>query len=78
MHTRTIPAGEFKQKCLSLMEEVASSREELVITKHGNPICKLMPLTARRQHSRFGWMKNSVKIHGDLTQPIEDQWEADR
>lgn len=77
MHARTIAAAEFKQKCLSLMEEVASSREELIITKHGTPICKLSPLPSKKQPTRFGWMKNSIKIKGDLTQPIEETWETD-
>jgi prevent-host-death family protein len=78
MHTRSIPAGEFKQKCLSLMEEVASNREELVITKHGRPICKLSPLPNRKRLSRFGWMKNSLTIHGDLTQPVQESWEINQ
>lgn len=77
MHTRTIPAGEFKQKCLALMEEVALRGEVIVITKHGNPICKLAPLTSHSaRHVRFGWMKGSVKVKGDLTTPIEEEWNA--
>ena len=34
---RTIKASEFKAKCLKLMDEVAESGEEIVITKHGRP-----------------------------------------
>jgi hypothetical protein len=42
------------------------------------PICKLVPLPLYKGHSRFGWMKNSMKIHGDLTKPVSDEWEANR
>ena len=35
--TRTITAAEFKNKCLELLDEVAESGEELVITKNGPP-----------------------------------------
>ena len=37
-------ATEFKAKCLAVMEEVAATGAEIVITKHGREICKLVPL----------------------------------
>jgi prevent-host-death family protein len=64
-----VPAGEFKQKCLALMDEVAALGTELVITKHGTPICKLMPLPINSAQQRFGWLKGAITIHGDLTEP---------
>ena len=41
--TRTIKASEFKAKCLKLIGEVAESGEEIVITKHGRPVSRLVP-----------------------------------
>ena len=41
--TRTIKASEFKTKCLKLMDEVAASGEEIVITKNGRPVSRLVP-----------------------------------
>ncbi len=73
---KIVPAAEFKQKCLALMDEVASLGIELVITKHGSPICKLTPLPRSSTQSRFGWLKGSVTIHGDLTEPVGEEWEA--
>ena len=35
---RTVSAGEFKAKCLKLMDEVNESGEQIVITKHGRPV----------------------------------------
>ena len=43
MGARTIKASEFKAKCLKLMDEVAESGEEIVITKNGRPVSKLVP-----------------------------------
>ena len=34
---RVIKASEFKAKCLQLMDEVAASGEEIIITKRGCP-----------------------------------------
>ena len=39
--TRTIKASEFKAKCLKLMDEVAETGEEIIITKNGKPVAKL-------------------------------------
>lgn len=74
---KTIPAGEFKQKCLALMDEVATLGTELIITKHGTPVCKLTPLTQTKTQKRFGWLADSVTIHGDLTKPTGEKWDAD-
>lgn len=73
---KIVAAGEFKQKCLALMDEVASLGIELVITKHGSPICKLTPLPKNLNQPRFGWLKDSIIIHGDLTEPLEEEWDA--
>ena len=40
---RKIAAGEFKARCLTLMEDVRSTREPLVITKRGKAVAKLVP-----------------------------------
>ena len=43
--TRTqIPAGEFKAKCLKLLDEVQQKHREIIITKRGKPVARLLPL----------------------------------
>ena len=44
MSDRAIKASEFKAKCLAIMDEVAATGTEVLITKHGKEICKLVPL----------------------------------
>ena len=44
MDNKTIPAGEFKQGCLAILDEVESKRVEFLITKRGRPVAKLVPL----------------------------------
>ena len=41
---RTIAAGEFKQKCLALIDQVATTGAPIVISKYGKPVARLMPL----------------------------------
>ena len=72
---RTIKASEFKAKCLKLMDEVAESGEEIVITKHGRPISRLAPYREKPK-SWFGRDRDIIQIHGDITEPIDVEWEA--
>ena len=71
---RTIAAGEFKAKCLKLMDEVQSSGEEIVITKHGTPVAKLAPVE-QKLPSLFGCMKGSIEILGNIMEPVDAGWE---
>ena len=71
---RTIAAGEFKAKCLKLMDEVQATGQEIVITKHGKPVAKLAPLE-KELPSLFGCMKGSIEILGDIIEPVDAGWE---
>ena len=62
---RTIKASEFKTKCLELMEEVAESGEEIVITKNGRPVSRLVPYREKRK-SWFGRDRDIILIHGEI------------
>lgn len=39
-----VQASEFKATCLSLLDEVAETRREVVVTKRGRPVAKLVPI----------------------------------
>lgn len=73
--SRTISATEFKAHCLTLMDEVQRSGEELIITKHGKPVARLAPVVARSA-SLVGWMRGTSEVVGDLIGP-EDVWNLD-
>ncbi len=73
---RTMKASEFKAKCLALMDEVAESGEEIVITKRGKPVAKLTPCEPP-QGSWFGRDRDIIQIHGDISSPIDVEWEAE-
>jgi len=72
----TIAAGEFKAKCLGILDEVQRQRKEITITKRGKPIAKLVPVNDR-QPSFIGRMKGTMEIVGDIVSPIDVEWEAD-
>ena len=49
MATKTIPAGAFKQGCLRILDEVAETHREVVITKRGKPVARLVPVQQERE-----------------------------
>ena len=71
--TRMIPAGEFKARCLKLMDEVAETGEELVVTKRGRPVVNLVPVQGKGK-AFFGAMKGTATVHGDIIGPFFEEW----
>jgi prevent-host-death family protein len=69
-----VAAGEFKTKCLQLLDEVAETRETLVITKFGKPVARLVPMPPAT--SLRGALKGSVLSENDIVSPLENEWEA--
>ena len=74
---RTMKASEFKAKCLRLMDEVAETGEEIVITKNGRPVSKLTPVR-KRPKTLFGMDRGRMEILGDLDEPLGVVWEAEQ
>jgi prevent-host-death family protein len=72
---KEIAAGAFKARCLSLIDEVANTRAEIVITKHGKPKARLVPYDDHPP-ALFGFMRGTVTIRGDITAPLDETWQA--
>ena len=70
---RTIKASEFKAKCLKLMDEVAETGEEIVITKNGRPVSKLVPCDEAPE-TWFGRHRDNIRILGDIVGPMPREW----
>lgn len=60
---RTVGAAEFKEKCLALLDEVGP--EGIVVTKHGKPVAKLIPIQAASK-DLIGSLKGKIRIQGDI------------
>ena len=73
--SREISAGEFKARCLAIMDEVRDRGGEYVITKRGAPVAKLVPVRQTRRRL-LGSMKGTVTTLGDIISPLDEPWEA--
>ncbi len=72
-----ISAGQFKARCLKLMDEVQEFHEEIIITKFGKPVAKLVPLEPEVKKSPYGFLKGSVLIKGDIVGSSGEKWDAE-
>ena len=71
---RTVPAGEFKARCLALLDEVAERGETVIVTKRGVPVAQVVPI---EQPQRKG-LRGSVLAEEDLVAPLGERWDAER
>lgn len=69
---REIPAGEFKSKCLALLDQVALTRQEIVVTKRGRAVARLVPI------EKAPSLRGSVLDADDIVEPIDVVWEANK
>lgn len=72
---KQIQAGQFKARCLALLDEVAVTGTEYVITKRGKPVARLVPL----EGSELPDLTGSVRYasDADLLAAVPAAWEAD-
>lgn len=70
-------ATEFKQRCLALVEQVAETRVPVLVTRHGHPVARVVPVEARSARDLSG----SVTLVSERPEDYystEERWEADR
>ncbi len=74
---KAIPAGQFKARCLRIMDEVRATREPVLITKKGRPVAKLVPAD-NQPDDIFGCLKDEIKIVGEIESPVTplEDWDA--
>lgn len=74
-----LSASHFKTHCLTLMDQVADNREPLLITKHGKPVAKLVPITPQTP-SLFGLHagQGSEAPDFDPAETTDEVWLAEK
>ncbi len=74
---KQMPAGKFKERCLSVMDDVNATGEPVIITKRGTSVAKVVPVGSKKSEL-FGFMAGEFKIVGDIEGPVVPlaQWEV--
>src|SRR5579862_80494 len=74
---KIVPAGKFKAQCLALIDDVHDHGEEVVITKRGKLMARLVAVENKKPKSIFGFLKGRVRTIGDIVSPIIEPQEWD-
>lgn len=70
----TVPAGVFKARCLAILDEVAATGNEVVVTKRGKPVARVVAVSEPPS------LRGSVRFNvpdDELIAPIEEHWDAE-
>jgi len=72
-HAVHISASQFKATCLELMDDIARTGRDVVVTKRGHPVVRV---SAASQHveSPWGFLRGTIVRHGDIVSADEAQW----
>ncbi len=73
---QVIKASEFKAKCLHLMDVVNETNEEIIITKNGKPVSRLLPYK-QQCASLFASHKDKLHSRDSLIDPVDESWSAE-
>lgn len=71
---KSISAGVFKSRCLSVIDDVANTGQPIIVTKGGRPIAKVIATDRRRRTN----LRGSVTFHGDIVEPVLRDWDIDQ
>ena len=80
LQPKVVPAGEFKAKCLQLMDEVKTTGVPLIVTKRGKEVGRFVAPSAEEKVFAPLWgLIPSVQVHGDIISPLDwpeasDKW----
>lgn len=69
---KTIPAAKFKEQCLAILDRLDS--DGLVITKHGKPVARLLPI-GRSGEELIGSLESKIRVAGDI-ESTRVEWDA--
>lgn len=75
-NVHSISAAVFKAKCLDLMDQVQLKKTEIIVTKYGKAVAKMVPLSDEGPEL-FGFLGQSVTYLGDIVGSTGETWDAD-
>lgn len=73
MSSRTVSASKFKAQCLAMLDEVAATGEEIVVTKRGKAVARVSAAT--EPDSLRGSVTFNVSDE-ELIEPLDVEWNA--
>jgi prevent-host-death family protein len=74
----TVGSAEFKAHCLQLVDHVKEARAEYLVTRHGRPVARLVPVDGDARMSPLGSMRGTVLVYDRPFDPVPAAWSLDQ
>jgi antitoxin (DNA-binding transcriptional repressor) of toxin-antitoxin stability system len=74
--TNTISKSKLKAKMLEIFRNLEASGEELIVTDHGKPVLKILPIKDKMTvEELFGDLQGQVSYYEDIDTPTLLEWD---
>lgn len=67
--------SQFKAQALQLIEEVAKSKQSILILKRGQAVAEVIPFR-KKEKPQLGKLSDTVLYEGDIISPLTEDWEV--
>jgi prevent-host-death family protein len=72
--TQEIAISEFKAKCLGLLEQVRKTKTPIRVTRFGQPIADVVPISREADAGDWlGSLADVMTIEGDVVSPVIEE-----
>jgi prevent-host-death family protein len=65
MAKRVMSAAEFRADCMRVLDAVAVARTEVVVTKRGKPVARVVPIAPPPAEKRYGALRAITEVVDD-------------
>ena len=71
----TVSKSRLKARMLEYFRRVEETGEELIVTSHGTPTLRVVPIKSKvAPDVAFGMIRERAEVYGDPTEPETDEW----
>ncbi|MFL5539099.1 MAG: type II toxin-antitoxin system Phd/YefM family antitoxin [Longimicrobiaceae bacterium] len=72
MAQHAVDLAQMRPELTELVDQAARSGEEVVLTREGEAVAKIVPLVRQRKPRRFGSARGQLIVPDDFDAPLED------
>ena len=74
---QTMGISQFKAHALKIIDQVAKTKEIIVITKRGKPLAQIIPYQNSISNHKPGRLADALVFENDIVSPLgEEMWDA--
>jgi len=74
---QTMGISQFKSHALKILDQVAKTKEIIIITKRGKPLAQIIPYRDSISNHTPGKLADALVFENDIVSPLgEEMWDA--